>query len=122
MLRKFDDDSHYETRALQIYQVLIGLAANRQTITYGSLSDKMGGYGGGRGDILAHPLGCIMRWCKKNDLPALTALVVDRVSGLPSTGLTTVDGNEFPAECQKVFRCEWFLIFPPTLGELKELN
>jgi hypothetical protein len=34
MFRRFEDDSHINTRALQIYQVLVSLAWNRQTITY----------------------------------------------------------------------------------------
>jgi hypothetical protein len=55
-VRKFGDDTHYNTRALQAYQILIGLAANRQTLTYGLLSERMS-YAGGRGEILAHPLG-----------------------------------------------------------------
>lgn len=121
-VRNFDEDTHYETRALQIYQILIGLAANRQTITYGLLSDKMGGYAGGRGGILAHPLGCIMRWCQTNELPALTTLVVDSQTGLPSVGLTTVENNQFPAECERVFRFGWFAIFPPALDELRALK
>jgi hypothetical protein len=101
-VRKFGDDTHYNTRALQAYQILIGLAANRQTLTYGLLSERMS-YAGGRGEILAHPLGCIMRRCKANDLPALTSLVVDRKTGLPASGLDTVAGDEFPAEQQRIF-------------------
>jgi hypothetical protein len=118
-MRSFADDSHHETRALQAWQILIGRAANRQTITYGQLSEQMEGYGGKRGAILSHPLGRIMRWCQANNLPALTTLVVDRITGLPKSGLTTVADDDFPAECERVFKRKWFSIFPPTLDELK---
>jgi hypothetical protein len=36
-------------------------------------------------------------------LPALSSLVVEKATGLPSTGLTTVSADEFPAEQQRVF-------------------
>jgi hypothetical protein len=121
MNRKFAENSTYESRALQAYLVLVGLASNRQTATYGQLSEKMK-YGGGRGDILAWPLGKLMRWCKTNHLPALTALIVDGTTGLPSHGLTTVDGNEFSAEQQRIFGFDWFTIMPPTLDELNEAH
>lgn len=118
MPRRFSEDSHYRTRALQAYQILIGAASSRQILTYGILSERMGDYGGGRGDILSHPLGCVMRWCEANGLPALTCLVVDGQTGLPSSGLTTVSGNEFAAEQERVFGTKWMEIFPPTLDEL----
>src|SRR5262249_10576217 len=107
MTKKFADESTYETRALQAYLILIGMSSLRQTATYGQLSEKMQHYGGGRGDILAWPLGKLMKWCKTHNLPALTALVVDGTTGLPSHGLTTVENNEFSAEQQRVFNFDW---------------
>jgi len=86
---KFIENSHIHTRALQIYQVLIGLAWNRQTITYGELStQQMAGFG--QGGILAGPLDCIMQWCDKHNLEPLTVLVVRDDTGVPGVGLTTV--------------------------------
>jgi hypothetical protein len=117
VLNKYDDNSTYETRAQQAYSILIALASNRQTVTYRLLSEKMN-YGGGRGDILAWPLGRIMRWCKANELPALTSLVVDAKTGLPSSGLTTVEADAFPAEQQRVYLYDWFSVLPPTGDEL----
>jgi hypothetical protein len=104
--------------------VLNGLSGENENqnagiaIVRGQLSTKMGGYGGQRGSILSYPLGCIMQWCQSNGLPALTTLVVDSETGLPSHGLTTVEGNQFPAECERVFDFRWFEIFPPSLEEL----
>jgi len=95
--------------------ILIGKAANQQTIQYLQLCELMHW---GRGPVLAHPLGKIMNWCKKENLPALTSIVVEKDTGLPSTGLTTVKGNAFAAEQQHVFSFDWFSILPPTLEEL----
>jgi hypothetical protein len=115
MPKKFQHDSTLATRALQTYLVLIGRAANQQTIQYRQLCEQMD-YG--VGPILAHPLGRIMDWCAREGLPALTVLVVEKETGLPSTGLTTVQQGDFPAEQQRVFAFDWYSIFPPTLNDL----
>jgi putative restriction endonuclease len=119
MTTLFVDDSHVHTRALQIYQVLLGLAWNRQTITYGYLSrEPMEGYGSG--GILNRPLGCIMGWCYENGLEPLTVLVVNDETGVPGVGLITVPDGNWPAAQQRVFDFNWFSIMPPTLVELRE--
>jgi hypothetical protein len=116
----FVDDSRVPTRALQIYLVLVGLAWNRQTITYGALStEQMQEFG--TGGILDRPLDCIMRWCVANDLEPLTVLVVRDDSGVPGQGLTTVANNDWPAAQQRVFKFNWYSVMPPTLKELEKL-
>jgi hypothetical protein len=67
---------------------------------------------------MARSLGHLMRWCRANDLPGLTSLVVDHETGPPAEGLTTIDQNKFPAEQQKAFRHSWFSHLPPTIDEL----
>jgi hypothetical protein len=119
MVVRFEENSRIPTRALQIYQVLVGLAWNRQTITYGALSrHQMEGYG--TGGILAGPLSCIMTWCRENGLEPLTVLVVNDATGVPGEGLTTVPLRDWPAAQQKVFDFNWFSIMPPSLPELEE--
>jgi hypothetical protein len=113
----FSDRSHVNTRALQAYLVLIGLAWNRQTITYGQLSQDQLEFG--HGGILASPLGCIMGWCYENGLPPLTALVVNNDSGLPGEGLIVEPQAELPAAQQRVFEFNWYSIFPPDIRELE---
>jgi hypothetical protein len=114
MPQRFSDDSRIGTRALQAYLVLIGLAWNRQTITYGQLSQNQMQYG--QGGILASPLGCIMGWCYENGLPPLTALVVNDQTGLPGEGLYTA--SDYPATQQRVFGFNWYSLFPPSPDEL----
>ena len=72
----------------------------------------------GRGPILSRPLGRIMDWCKREELPALTSIVVEKGTGIPSTGLTTVEDNDFPTEQRRIFSFDWYSIIPPTLAEL----
>jgi hypothetical protein len=113
--REIQSDSTHATRALQAYLVLIGRAANQQTIQYRQLCEMMHF---GVGPILSAPLGRIMEWRDREDLPALTSLVIEKETGLPSAGLTTVQQINFPAEQQRVFAYDWYSIFPPTLKEL----
>ena len=103
------------TRALQAYLIFIGRAANQQTIQYRQLGEKMR-YG--VGPILAGPLGRIMDWCAAEKLPALTSIVVEKKTGVPSTGLTTVEENDFSAEQQRVFAFDWYSIRPSGRKEL----
>jgi hypothetical protein len=118
MVRYFEDESTHATRALQIFLILVGLAAERRTITYRELSVIMS-YG--VGPILAHPLGVLMNWCDREGLPALTSIVVEKETGLPSSGLSTVSKGTVPAEQQRVFAYPWRTIFPPTVEELENM-
>ncbi len=113
MPRKFDDVRTDESRGLQAYLILIGLAVERKTITYGLLAERVGFRGAG---VFAGILGHVMHWCKQNDLPALTALVVGSDTGKPGSGLTTVDDRE--AAREKVFEFNWYSIIPPSGEEL----
>ena len=110
----FDDVPHNEHRALQIWQVLIGYAAARRTLTYSQLAEIMGW---GNVKPLARPLGHIMYWCRANELPALTVLVVNMNSGQPGDGLA-LDGDT-DKEREKVFRYAWFRLFPPSPEQLE---
>ena len=112
MVRFFEDNATNATRALQIWQILIGKAHNRQTVTYGMLADMLGYRSAG---IMSQMLGHIMYYCSKHGLPSLTALVVNQDTGVPGEGLTVADLN---AEREAVFRYDWYSIVPPTHEEL----
>ncbi len=117
MVKRFDDpeNRHRPERALQTYQILIGMAHNRQTTTYGRLSDLVGFGGAG---VFAQILGLIMTWCERNKLPPLTALVVGR-HGAPGEGLVTTEDTDRDRE--RVYDIEWYRIFPPSLDEFRAI-
>ena len=81
MVKLFNDNSTHATRALQIWQILIAKASNRQTLTYGMLAQLLGFKGA---DVLAPILGHIMFYCQQNNLPPLTVIVVNQKTGLPT--------------------------------------
>lgn len=115
MYKTFNDNPTHPKRALQIWQILISKAANRQTLTYGMLANLLGFQGAG---TLAPILGHIMYYCQQNQLPPLTVIVVNQTTGLPGIGLTTV--NDLHAERENVFNFEWFALYPPSPDELQE--
>ena len=100
---------------LRAYLVLLGAAARRETITYEQLSERID-RGGAR--FLHAPLMHLMRWCENQGLPPLTVLVVNKTSGRPERGLTTIDPEEFAEAQQRVFALDWFAVLPPTIDEL----
>jgi len=117
-MKYFGEHSKLAARALQCYLILIGCAARRETITYSMLSEKLGytspNHAAG---VMGGHIGPIMFWCQQNNLPPLTSLVVRDDTGLPGEGLTA--SRDFPADQQKVFKFDWFSIFPPTMEELE---
>jgi hypothetical protein len=114
--RYFDDieEKKRPHRALQIYQILIGTAANRQIITYGMLAEILGYEGAG---VFAGTLDHIARWCTQRGLPSLTVLVVNQETGVPGEGIPVY--SDIHAEREKVFRFKWYRILPPTADELE---
>jgi alkylated DNA nucleotide flippase Atl1 len=100
-------------RALQVWQVLIGAAHHRQTMTYGQLADRVGLAGAG---VLAQFLGVVMSYCAANGLPPLTCLVVNQETGLPGSGLTTLE--DLPRDREAVYRHAWHAMRPLHTGDL----
>ena len=109
----FSEHSTNPTRALQIWQILVGAAMQRRTLTYGLLAELI------HYQVpvaLGRPLAHIMYWCQDNGLPPLTALVVSEQSGLPSEGLQ-IDGDLHKAR-EVAFAYDWYSVFPPSVEEL----
>jgi hypothetical protein len=73
-LKIFNPTAEHPARAVQAWQILVGKAMNRQTVTYKGLSKLM--YGKDAAGVLAAILGHIAFFCEDNDIPPLTALVV----------------------------------------------
>ena len=96
-----------ELRAHQVWQVLISLAAERQTITYGQLARKIGPRVVPLG--LGYPLDRVADYCEANGLPSLTVIVVNQEIGKPT--YSRVDNVD--TEREKVFAHQWFALTPP---------
>jgi hypothetical protein len=105
-------------RAIQIYQVLIGAAHNRQVLTYEILGKKIGVPARG----LANHLGHLMYYCERENLPPLTVLVVQKDSGEPGAGLTTVSVQQLHRDRERVFTHDWYRMKPLTVADLKSDN
>jgi putative restriction endonuclease len=99
-------------RATQIWQVLVGAARSRQTLTYSMVADLIG-MGAG---TLSQSLDLIMRFCARNQLPPLTILVVNQDTGRPSSGLTTLE--ELNRDRERVFNHPWLRMLSPREEDL----
>ena len=117
MVAKFSEIRTVEARALQIWQILLGCAHNRQTITYQQLGRLLGyrGVGG-----IGKSLNPIMRYCAQNDLPPLTVLVVGKYVGEPGAGLSLK--ADVDSERERVYEHPWYDLCPPTMDELADAN
>ena len=82
---------------------------NRQTITYGTLAKLLSYHGAG---VMAQLLDPIMCFCIENNLPPLTILVVNDTTGSPGKGL--ILRGEENSERERVYKCNWYNIYPPT--------
>ncbi len=100
-------------RAIQIWQILISAAHNRQILTY-KIVGKLIGMGSG---TQSQTLDMIMRYCKRKGLPPLTSLVVKETTGRPGTGLTTV--LELDRDRENVFAYNWFAHPPVTIADFE---
>jgi hypothetical protein len=99
-------------QAIQVWQVLIGAAFYRQTLTYTLLADRIGTDTGS----LATPLGMVNRYCSMKQLPPLAVLVVRSDAGTPADDLTWTTDVDFAREA--VYQLEWFKLKPPSANDL----
>jgi hypothetical protein len=102
---------------LRAYLVLMGCAADRQTVTCDDLARRIDR---GGPNLLARPLELVTRWCQRHSLPAIAALVVEQATGSPTPGFAVVSKDEIPREQERVWDFDWYGIVPPTIEELAE--
>ena len=101
----------FNTRCLQIWQVLIASASNRQTITYGQIKSNLKwgvppfGYG--------RHLDSILAFCQSRQLPDITVIIVSLDTGRPGT----YTGDNLDRDREAVFATDWFAQLPPTREE-----
>ena len=109
-MKKFNPTSKNPARAVQAWQILIGKAMNRQTVTYEGLSHLM--YQKKAAGVLDKILGHIAFYCQDNGLPPLTAIVVGKGRGTPGEDIP-VDPATFDKEREKVYNHDWYDVYPP---------
>lgn len=102
---------------MQVWQILIAAAHNRQTLTYGQVATHLEFDGAG---VLSQILDRIMKYCDAKDWPALTCLVVNQVTGLPGDGLTTV--TDLSMEREKVYQVNWFALYPVQISDFETIS
>lgn len=112
----FNPTSTHPLRAVQAWQILVGMAMNRQTITYKGLSKLI--YQKDAPGVLDEILGHIAYYCLDNYLPALTSIVVGKGRGTPGQDIP-VDLNTIDTQREKVYDYDWYNIIPPHSDELK---
>jgi hypothetical protein len=115
-VRRFNPHSSHPARAIQAWQILVGLAKHRQTITYLGLSRLM--YGKDAQGVLAAILGHVAFFCIDEELPPLTSIVVVKGAGHPSHGLPA-DHSRLDELRERVYDFDWYDVYPPTEDQLK---
>lgn len=119
LFSKIDDPDHTRSslRAAQAWQILVGMAMNRQTTTYLGLSNLM--FGHDAPGVLARILGHIAYYCEQSKLPQLNIIVVGKDRGTPGHGIPA-NVNETDELREAVYKCKWFDVVPPTAEELDD--
>jgi hypothetical protein len=114
-MKTFNPTAEHPSRAVQAWQILVGMAMNRQTITYKGLSKLM--YGKEAAGVLAAILGHLAFYCEDNNIPPLTALVLGLGPGKPGDGIP-VDPARIDEERENVYQHDWYNICPPSETDL----
>jgi hypothetical protein len=108
-METFNPHSQNPARAKQMWQILVGKAMNRQTVTYPQLSVLM--YGKEMPSIMASILGHIYCCCKEEGLPPLTTIVVSEITGQPQW--VSHDAETLCRQQTDVFSYDWYDVVPP---------
>jgi len=116
MPTRFAQFSSASARALQVYLVLIGCAANQQVLTYARLAELVGLH---TPAWLFASLERLADWCQKEGLPPLTSLVVAEDTGVPGNNYR-LPLHELAAQQNRARKFNWYAIVPPTMAELEQ--
>ncbi|MPY68057.1 hypothetical protein F8S09_15480 [Deinococcus sp. SDU3-2] len=103
-------------RASQAWAVLAWAARHRQTLTYQHLGQATGMHPAGIGMILDP----IQDYCRDRNLPPLTVLVVQKDTGLPSSGFTAAQAVQTASDQAKVFSFDWLSYGNPQVQGLRD--
>lgn len=95
-------------RASQTWPLLALAARNRQTLTYELVGKLTSMHTAGVGSVLEP----VQSYCILHDLPPLSALVVNKATGLP--GLGFVAAADAPRAFARVFEHDWLSVGCPS--------
>lgn len=110
-----------------IYPILVNVAARHQTITYAELCENLGHPWAlcGRSRSLHEALGSLVQRCRDAGLPALSALVINRLKARPGDGYFRMahagidDATErliaWSKECKAAHRTSYPLSLPDQI-------
>ena len=101
-------------RAAPSWPLLVFAARNRQTLTYELLGKLTGMHAAGLGGVLEP----VQSFCLLRELPPLSALVVNKSTGLPGTGF--IAAADVPREFMRVFEHDWLSVGCPSAETLAE--
>ena len=101
-------------RAMQVWQILVSAAHNRQSLTYGIVAEHLEFEGAG---VLSQILDRILKYCEAKKLPPLTCLVVNQETGVPGSGLSTL--NDLPRDREAVYNTNWFALPPVQVADFE---
>jgi hypothetical protein len=116
-MRTFNPHAERTARSVQAWQILVGKAMNRQTVTYLGLSILM--FKKAAAGVLDETLGNIAFYCNEHGLPALTSIVVGKTRGTPGHDIP-IDLAAVDKEREKVYEYDWYNVYPPGEEELKD--
>ena len=97
-----------------IYPLLVKHAKSRTRLTYGEILDILGYEKNTRGHAIRFGMDIIVLYCKENDYPQLTSLIVNKHSGVPTEGYAYGDGEDIPEEHSQCFDHKWEPTFDYT--------
>jgi hypothetical protein len=101
-------------RAQQFWSVLVFAAREQEVVSYEMLAQMTG-----MAQECGRELGHIYYYCKKNKLPFLNLLAINKSTGRPGEGCP-VDPADLPAEQARVFVYDWLKHEVPSTQALEE--
>jgi hypothetical protein len=100
-------------RAAQFWSLLVFAAHTQNILSYDLIERLTGIPRRAVGDFL----GPIQEYCKRNDLPPLTSLVVSEKTGLPSEGFT--EATDIVGAQARTFVYDWLGRKAPSPGDFR---
>ncbi len=106
-----------------VWIALAGWTQHRvgKTLTYGELA-KLLGYGAQAGHTLSKALGMISLYCRYNDLPPLSCIVVAKNSNTPGWEGMVPKGSSLTKEQKRVWKTQWHLFRTPSPGTFRRVQ